>query len=160
MMNSLLTASAESQELDFTDWKIWAIIIGFAALIAIIMIAQKKSVGRMPADLKKKYEGQIKNSIVNSVAVFVLANDNLLVNYNNKWYEFARQDIAFVYSGKGRNNIGFGLLDSNEKNSNCTVVASKALVNMKPGFFPMSKRSDAKEIVQFIAGNISGIIVK
>lgn len=160
MMNFLLTTSAGSQELDFTDWRIWAIIIGFVVLIAVIMIVQKRSVGQIPADLKKKYEGQIKNSIiVNSVAVYVLTNDNLLVNHG-KWYEFARQDMAFVYSGVGRNNIGFGLLDSNEKKSNCTVVGSTALVNMKPGFFPMTKKSAANEIVQFIASNINGIIVK
>jgi len=159
MINFLLSTSAGSQELDFTDWRTWAIIIGFVVFIAVIMIAQKRSVGQMPADLKKKYEGKIKNSIiVNDVAVYVLTDDSLLVNYASKWYEFARQDISFVYSSPME--AGFGLLDSNEKKSDCTVVGSKAMVNMKPGYFPMAKKSGGKEIVQFIASNINGIIVK
>ena len=87
MFNLLLTASQEATSSTASSV---IIIIAFVIFIAVIMYLQKKAVGKMPADLQKKYEGQIKNSIIaGSVAVFILNDDTIVVNYNNKWYELS-----------------------------------------------------------------------
>lgn len=154
MFNLLLSGAQEATSSTASSV---IIIVVFVIFIAGIMILQKKSVGKMPADLQKKYEGQIKNSIIaGSVAVYILNNDTIVINYNNKWYEFSRSNVASVYTGKA-NNIGFGLSNAEGKKSDCEVVGSKAAVNMKPGFFTMAKGNDANTIVDFICSNVSGL---